>query len=163
MKAFGLGGYALGCLGLTMLVHCVGMQAPAGVPPARVQASAGEIRKNHVRPSVLPQAGRHSLLYVASGNDVDVYQYPRGRLLGSLGVAGVYLCSDIGATCLFRPAILARRYSSMLTARRSPRQPSTIHTLPLTVPWPGQRAARCHRVRRGCNLRVPCQERLGLR
>lgn len=34
-----------------------------------------------------------SLLYVAAGFSVEVYTYPRGKLLGSLGWGG-YLCSD---------------------------------------------------------------------
>jgi len=52
---------------------------------------------------MLPEAKGRDLLYVALGNGLDVYTYPRGKLLGSLGVGGVYLCTD-NAQNIFIPA-----------------------------------------------------------
>jgi hypothetical protein len=41
-----------------------------------------------------PGAERGDLLYVATGDNVFVLSYPRGKLIGSLGVAGNDLCAD---------------------------------------------------------------------
>ncbi len=43
---------------------------------------------------MMSEAKGRDLLYVALGNGVNVYTYPEGKLLGALGVGGVYLCTD---------------------------------------------------------------------
>ncbi len=44
---------------------------------------------------MLQEAKGRNLLYVGLGGDgVDVYTYPRGHLVGSLGAFGAFLCSD---------------------------------------------------------------------
>lgn len=52
---------------------------------------------------MLPEAAGRDLLYVGTTNDVSVYTYPSGKLLGSLGVSGLYLCTDL-ANNVFIPA-----------------------------------------------------------
>jgi hypothetical protein len=43
---------------------------------------------------MLPQAKAGALLYVATGNDVYVLSYPKGKFVGSLSVTGNNLCAD---------------------------------------------------------------------
>ncbi len=86
--------YALSMSVVTaMLAACGGSQPPIGAPgPAhadRIDAPAG-----HGQASKAVGAYARSLLYVARGaTQVEVYTYPRGKPLGSLGWGG-YLCSD---------------------------------------------------------------------
>ena len=44
--------------------------------------------------SMVMRADARSLLYVAAAGSVQVFTYPRGKPIGSLGVFGGYLCSD---------------------------------------------------------------------
>jgi hypothetical protein len=48
----------------------------------------------HTAGWVMPEAKREDLLYVATGGNVYVLSYPRGKLVGTLGIAGANLCSD---------------------------------------------------------------------
>ena len=44
---------------------------------------------------MLPEAKGENLLYISTGFSVYVYSYPAGKLVGTLGTEGLYLCSDL--------------------------------------------------------------------
>ncbi len=78
-----------------MLAGCGGSQPPIGAPGAMPQISALATHAERGKSWMLPEAKGRDLLYVGLGGDgVNVYTYPRGRLVGSLGPFGGYLCSD---------------------------------------------------------------------
>jgi hypothetical protein len=91
------------CATLTMLAGCGGSRPPIGAPGAMPQSRAIAQHAKRGGSWMLPEAKRRDLLYVALGNGVNVYTYPRGNLLGSLGVGGVYPCTD-EANNVFIPA-----------------------------------------------------------
>jgi len=79
-------------------VACVAFMAGCGgsrssiVPPETFQTNGIDSRAGHDQRSAPLDDNGRSLLYVAAGS-VEVYTYPRGKQLGSLGWGG-YLCSD---------------------------------------------------------------------
>jgi hypothetical protein len=73
-----------------MLTGCGGWQSSTWAAPQSPAVPAGAERS---RAWMAPEAKGRDLLYV-SLFAVDVYSYPRGVLLGSLGINGNYLCSD---------------------------------------------------------------------
>jgi hypothetical protein len=75
-----------------LLAGCGGSQSSVG-PPATAPANAANFREGRGQASVAVGTYARSLLYV-SFNSVELYTYPRIKALGSLGVAGDYLCSD---------------------------------------------------------------------
>ncbi len=74
-----------------LLAGCGGSQS-SFQPPGTVPANAIDSRTGRGHASVAVGAYARSLLYV-NLNSVELYTYPHGNPLGSLGVAG-YLCSD---------------------------------------------------------------------
>lgn len=80
---------------------CGGSQphvAPDFMPQNSAMTSAAH-GKSWMQPGV---KGR-DLLYAAVGSGITVYTYPRGHLVGSLGVGGTYLCNDTAGN-VFIPA-----------------------------------------------------------
>jgi hypothetical protein len=79
-----------------LFVSCAAPQAPIG--PPRSMAPGPTVQNGRRRGSwMLPEAGaQRSLLYAASNDIVEVYAYPGGRLLGSLGAFNGTqgLCAD---------------------------------------------------------------------
>jgi hypothetical protein len=69
-----------------MLASCGGSQPPIGATGAMPQSSAIAAHADRGESWMLPEAGTEDLLYVAGGNgdDVPVYSYPKGQLLGTL-------------------------------------------------------------------------------
>lgn len=82
--------YAFGIGAAALLVGCAGSQTFFR-PPGTALANASEHRTASGRASVETYA--RSLLYLSASSSVNVYTFPRGKLLGSLVVGG-YLCSD---------------------------------------------------------------------
>ncbi|MGA7353800.1 MAG: hypothetical protein WA431_18265 [Candidatus Cybelea sp.] len=96
MESLELGRYALGMgAASAMLVGCGGSQPPIGAPGAMPQTSAIATHADRGKSWMLPEAKGEDLLYVAAcgGSGVSVFSYPRGKLVGSLHVAGCGLCS----------------------------------------------------------------------
>jgi hypothetical protein len=80
----------LGFAALTALAGCGGSTETAtpSIPfIAAVREHAGRVWMER-------EAKRRDLLYVATGDNVYVISYPRGELVGSLGVPGNDLCAD---------------------------------------------------------------------
>jgi hypothetical protein len=97
MKSLGLAQFALSsCAAAVMLVGCGGSQPPIGalgtVPQSRAPATHAERGGSWM----LPEAKGRNLLYSAASSIVDVYTYPDGKLLGSLGAfdSAGFLCAD---------------------------------------------------------------------
>lgn len=86
MRAIRLGAGVLAAA----LAGC-GSQSVRGVPTPADSAAAAHTALARIDTA----KGRgHSLLYASYGEDVNVYTYPQGRSLGSLGNIGGSLCSD---------------------------------------------------------------------
>ena len=83
-SAIALAAALAGCGG-PQRIEAVGL-APQG------HAIAAYVRQHSSR--MLPETKRGDLLYVATGDNVYVLSYPRGKLVGSLGIPGDDLCSD---------------------------------------------------------------------
>jgi len=73
------------------LAGCGGSQPPIS-SPGQAQGNRIDSPTAHDQGSTVVAADARSLLYVAAGS-VEVYTYPRDKLVGSLGWGG-YLCSD---------------------------------------------------------------------
>ena len=91
------------CIGAAaaFFAGCGGSQphvAPDFMPQNSAITSAAH-GKSWMQPGV---KGR-DLLYAAVGSGITVYTYPRGHLVGSLGVGGTYLCNDTAGN-VFIPA-----------------------------------------------------------
>jgi hypothetical protein len=78
-----------------MLAGCGGSQPLTGALGAMPQGRVIETRAGRSGSWMLPEAKSSDLLYVAAcgGSGVSVFSYPRGKLVGSLHVAGCGLCS----------------------------------------------------------------------
>jgi hypothetical protein len=86
-------GYALTMGGVVALLGgCGGSQLPIAAP-STAQGNAMLAHAENDRAWMAPRAKGRDLLYASLGT-VNVYAYPRGGLLGSLGVSGASLCSD---------------------------------------------------------------------
>jgi len=72
------------CAAAAMLAGCGGSQPPIGASGALPQASALATHADHGKSWMKPEAKSKELLYVTSGDDVYVYTYPQGRLVGTL-------------------------------------------------------------------------------
>ena len=95
MKSLGLSQYApCGCLSAALLAACGGSQPPIGAPGAIPQSHVATGLADRSGSWMLPEAKSEDLLYVATGDNVYVLSYPRGKLVGSLGIVGNNLCSD---------------------------------------------------------------------
>src|SRR5580700_4284982 len=82
------------CIALSIVVAtCAlyGCTATEPLTPVPGSMGASAERPSHVVPT---HAYGRDLLYVTYGEDVNVYTYPGGKLLGSLGNVGGSLCSD---------------------------------------------------------------------
>jgi hypothetical protein len=77
-----------------MLAGCGGSQPPVGAPDAMPQTSAIATHADRGKSWMLPEARGRNLLYVATGDNVYVLSYPRGKLVGTLGVNSSGLCSN---------------------------------------------------------------------
>ena len=77
---------------VTFIAGCGGAQPPITTPGA-AQFSPTVTHRENNHAWMDPRAKGRDLLYVSLGT-VNVYSYPRGSLLGSLGVTGNTLCSD---------------------------------------------------------------------
>jgi sugar lactone lactonase YvrE len=87
MKVLELGRYVLGVsIAVSLLAGCSGSQPPTVAPGAVPQGRAVATHAERGESWMLPEAVTQDLLYVAGGNgdDVPVYSYPKGRLLGTL-------------------------------------------------------------------------------
>jgi hypothetical protein len=85
--------YAVGLGAAMSLLNGCGVQpnaAPAGMPQSRAVATHAQGGRSWM----LPEVKNHTLLYVATGDNVYVLSYPDGKLIGSLNVTGNNLCSD---------------------------------------------------------------------
>jgi hypothetical protein len=86
MKSLDFGRYVLGGFAATaMLTGCGGSQPPIAAPGAMPQSRA---IATHAKPGgswMLPDVAGRNLLYAASNDIVNVYTYPEGKLVGSLG------------------------------------------------------------------------------
>ncbi|HEY2554217.1 MAG TPA: hypothetical protein VGI15_03125 [Candidatus Cybelea sp.] len=64
------------------------------LPGCAGSPAIGELRPANNRAWIQPQAKGTDLLYVATGDNVYVLTYPKGTVVGSLGVSGNDLCAD---------------------------------------------------------------------
>ncbi len=77
-----------------LLIACGGSQPPIGASGAMLQSPTIATHPAHGKSWMLPEAKSNELLYVATGGNVYVLSYPRGKLIGALNVTGNNLCSD---------------------------------------------------------------------
>jgi hypothetical protein len=92
MTISGLSRYALcSCAAAAMLAGCGALrqaqddtQPPVGPPGAMPQTSAIRARADRGKSWMLPEAKGADLLYASAGNDVYVFSYPAGKLVGTL-------------------------------------------------------------------------------
>ncbi|MGA8575788.1 MAG: hypothetical protein WB609_08940 [Candidatus Cybelea sp.] len=104
MKSSDCGHVALSIfIATAMLAGCGGSQPPIVGSGSMPQNGTIAMHAGHGGSWMRPEAKGRDLLYIALGNEVNVYTYPRGGLLGSLGVGGLYLCTD-RANNVFIPA-----------------------------------------------------------
>jgi hypothetical protein len=99
MKISKLSRYAVSfCTAVTMLADCGGAQSPVGAPGTMPQSQAMARYAEHGRSWMLPEAKGEDLLYISDQgtNDVYVYSYPQGKLVGTLTGFDVPtgLCAD---------------------------------------------------------------------
>jgi hypothetical protein len=81
-------------LAVAMLTGCAGSQPPVtqtGLTPLTKPNAPIARGKSWM----LPEAKNEDLLYLSTGFDVYAYSYPKGKLVGSIDVGGLNLCSDI--------------------------------------------------------------------
>ncbi len=78
-----------------VLSACGGSQPPNNTPVVTPPESGAARYAAHGKAWMAPHAGGRDLLYLALGSGVNVYTYPRGTLLGSLGVGGGGLCLEL--------------------------------------------------------------------
>jgi len=98
--------------GGSVLTSC--QSPPAAMPGSPIEPSATGLAA--ARGSSLGSTMRGTLLYVATGDNVYILSYPRGKLISSLGIPGYNLWSD-AKRGRFRPhnwvsdrGVLARWY-----------------------------------------------------
>ena len=72
------------CIAAAMLAGCGGSQPVTGAPGAMPQQ----------RSLVLPSLHRRDLLYVSADLATNVYTYPHGKLVSSLGGSTGVICSN---------------------------------------------------------------------
>jgi streptogramin lyase len=84
MKFFYTVGCVLTAFSITALAGCGGSQPPIGTGTAP-QTSALTPHVDRGTSWMLPEAKSEELLYVAGAEPVDVYTYPQGKMVGSLG------------------------------------------------------------------------------
>lgn len=87
MKRLGLIHSALGtCAVAAILAACGGSQPPVAAPGAIPRTSAIATQADRGPSWMLPEAGKHELLYVSNwtSSKVTVYTYPEGQLVGKL-------------------------------------------------------------------------------
>ena len=85
MRGWEISRYALcSCVAAAMLAGCGGSQPPIGAPGAMPQR----------RSLVLPSLHRRDLLYVSADLATNVYTYPHGKLVSSLGGSTGVICSN---------------------------------------------------------------------
>jgi hypothetical protein len=120
MHSVGLSGYALTIgVAATLLAGCAGTQPPIAAPGAAraTFASAGNAGRGGawMRPDVKAK----NLLYVASNNIVNVYTYPAGQLVGSLGSFNSPggLCVNKKVTFLSASFTIAKSMNTRTAAR----------------------------------------------
>lgn len=95
MKALNITRYALSTgTAIALLAGCSGSQPPIGALGTLPHSDGAATRAASGRSLIAPDDAGRDLLYAATGGGVNVYSYPRGTLLGSLGVGGGDLCSD---------------------------------------------------------------------
>jgi hypothetical protein len=82
------------CVAAAMLAGCGGSQPPIAAPGTMPQSRAIATHTAHRGSWMLTKARAEDLVYVATGDNVYVLSYPRGKLVGNLGVVGNNLCSD---------------------------------------------------------------------
>jgi hypothetical protein len=88
-------GYALSVCAASMLLgSCGASQPPLAIPGAATPSYTAATHADRGASWISPEAKGGALLYVATGGNVFVLSYPKGKLVGSLNVAGNNLCSD---------------------------------------------------------------------
>ncbi|MFZ0574284.1 MAG: hypothetical protein WA428_01430 [Candidatus Cybelea sp.] len=98
MRSLDFGRYALFCsVSAAMLAGCGGQQPPIGAPGAMAQTSALATQADRGKSWMLPDAKSFDLLYVSDDDELLVFSYPKGKLVGEINtpsgdLAG--LCSD---------------------------------------------------------------------
>ncbi len=93
MKAFNF--LSACCAASALLAGCSGAQSPQALPVAAAPGTAMPARA--IRTWMSPDAHRHDLLYVSDNSGfVYVFQYPNGKLVGTLGgfEGSSGLCAD---------------------------------------------------------------------
>ena len=86
MKNLGLTRYVLAMGAFAaLLAGCSGSQPPVAAPNTMRQSGIATVAAENRGAWMAPDAKARNLLYVASGDIVDVYTYPEGKLIGSLG------------------------------------------------------------------------------
>jgi hypothetical protein len=92
MKSVVRFGLAIGAAGF--FAGCNGSQPPIGAPGTVPLGRAIATQADRSGPWMLPTAKSKDLLYVGTGSNVYVLSYPKGKLVGSLGISGNDMCSD---------------------------------------------------------------------
>jgi hypothetical protein len=120
------------CIYAVALAGCGGSQPPIGAPGATTQATAIALQAERGRSWMLPDAHGRNLLYVGLGEEsLDVYTYPGGHLIGSLGVGGGYLCSDPAGNIFVPGAPLATQV--LVYAHGFAQPKATLNAAPYTL------------------------------
>jgi hypothetical protein len=98
MKPSAYSRYALSsCVAAAMLAACGGSQPPIGAPGAMPQTFALAAHADRGTSWMLPDAKSFDLLYVSDDDELLVFSYPKGTLVGEISVpSGDFagLCSD---------------------------------------------------------------------
>jgi hypothetical protein len=95
MKNLGFGAVTLNsCVAAATLTGCGGSQPPISAPRAMPQTAAIATHGDRGKSWMLPEAKTDDLLYVGGNNDeLTVYSYPRGKLVGVVKNPDFYLLS----------------------------------------------------------------------
>ncbi len=72
---------------------CGGLQPPIGASRAMSQSPIAT-HAAHDGTWMRPKAASQDLLYVATGDNLYVLSYPKGRLIGTLGITAYNICSN---------------------------------------------------------------------
>jgi len=88
--------FALTMGSAALLAGCGGSQPPIGAPGAMPQSGAAAQHASHGGSWMLPEATGEDLIYAVVGCDFStcVFSYPDGRLVGTLPITGLGICSD---------------------------------------------------------------------
>lgn len=97
MKSWGLRRYTVAMGAAALLAGCGGASPSIGAPSAMLESRVIPTYAGPSRPWMLPDSKGKNLLYAASSDIVDVYTYPDGKLIGSLG-----WFNGVGGLCVNR-------------------------------------------------------------